>query len=138
MPADKPDYLEHRKRLRARFESSGSEGLLDYELLELCLFNSLPRKDTKPIAKALIKKFGSFAEAIAAPTDQIMEVKGIGPTTATYLKVIQAAASRMGKEYLLDKPVLSSWAALMDYRTGLSRRYSFSFACCFWIRKTGS
>ena len=115
MATEKPDYLEHRKRLRARFETAGSDGLLDYELLELCLFNSLPRVDTKPIAKALIKKFGSFAEVLAAPREQLIDVKGVGPTTATYLKVIQAAASRMGKENLLEQPILSSWSALMTY-----------------------
>jgi len=115
MADGKPNYLEHRKRLRARFESGGADGLLDYELLELCLFNSLPRVDTKPIAKALIKKFGSFAEVIAAPPEQLIEINGVGPTTALYLKVIQAASSHLGRENLLEKPILSSWSALMDY-----------------------
>jgi len=115
MAKEKPHYLQHRDRLRERFKTSGRDALADYELLELYLFNSIPRRDVKPVAKALIARFGSFAEAIAAPLEQLVEVKGVGDKTALDLKIIQAAASRLSREKLLDMPVLSSWTALMDY-----------------------
>ena len=113
--AEKPHYHDHRDRLRARFKQGGADALPDYELLELYLFNSIPRQDVKPIAKRLIERFGSYAAAIAAPIDQLTEVKGIGPKTALDLKIIVAAATRLGQQTVMDKPVLSSWTALMDY-----------------------
>jgi len=115
MSSDKPHYLQHRDRLRERFKTAGKDALADYELLELYLFNSIPRRDVKPVAKDLIARFGSFAEVCAAPLDALIEVKGVGEKTALDLKIIQAAGSRMGKENLLDKPILSSWSALIEY-----------------------
>lgn len=115
MSSDKPHYLQHRDRLRERFKTGGKDALADYELLELYLFNSIPRRDVKPVAKELIARFGSFAEAIAAPLGQLVEVKGVGEKTALDLKIIQATASRLAKENVLDAPILSSWSALMDY-----------------------
>ena len=115
MPDEKPHYLQHRDRLRERFKNSGKDALADYELLELYLFNSIPRRDVKPVAKDLIARFGSFAETIAAPLDQLVTVKGVGNKTALDLKIVQAAASRLSKENVLQNPVLSSWTALMDY-----------------------
>src|ERR1700688_2848742 len=90
-----PHYHGHRDRLRARFRDGGSGALSDYELLELVLFRALPRRDVKPLAKALIAKFGSFAETIAAPPQRLAEVEGLGATTITDLKVIEAAARRL-------------------------------------------
>jgi len=113
--AEKPHYHQHRDRLRERFQLGGADALPDYELLELYLFNSIPRQDVKPIAKRLIDRFGSFAAAIAAPIDQLEEVKGIGPKTALDLKIITAAATRLGQQTVMEKPVLSSWSALMNY-----------------------
>ena len=115
MAKERPHYFDHRDRLRERFKSGGASALADYELLELYLFNSIPRRDVKPIAKDLIARFGSFAEVIAAPLEQLVEVKGVGDKTALDLKIIQATASRLAKENVLDAPVLSSWTALMDY-----------------------
>ena len=114
----KPHYHGHRDRLRARFAEGGLPALADYELLELYLFNSIPRKDVKPIAKDLIAKFGSFAEVIAAPTERLTEVKGISAKVALDLKLIKAAATKLGQESLLGRPVLSSWSALLDYCRG--------------------
>ncbi len=90
-----PHYHGHRERLRSRFREAGSEALCDYELLELVLFRALPRRDVKPLAKALIAKFGSFAEVIAASPQRLMEVSGLGETTITDFKVIEAAARRL-------------------------------------------
>ena len=111
----KPHYHGHRDRLRARFKDGGVGALADYELLELYLFNSIPQGDVKPVAKALIEKFGSFAEVCAAPVKRLTEVRGIGPKTALDLQILKAAATKLGQESLLGRPVLSSWTALLDY-----------------------
>ena len=111
----KPHYHGHRDRLRARFAERGAEALADYELLELYLFNSIPQGDVKPVAKALIAQFGSFAEVCAAPVSRLTEVKGIGPKTALDLQIIKAAATKLGQESVLGRPILSSWTALLDY-----------------------
>jgi DNA repair protein RadC len=110
-----PHYLGHRDRLRARFRDSGSGALSDYELLELVLFRALPRRDVKPLAKALIAKFGSFAETIAAPPQRLAEVEGLGATTITDLKVIEAAARRLAHGEVKRRPMLSSWSSVLDY-----------------------
>ena len=110
-----PHYHGHRDRLRGRFKDNGVEALADYELLELYLFRSIPRKDVKPIAKDLITKFGSFAEVIAAPIHRLAEVKGISENIALDLKVLQAAATKLSQESVLGRPILSSWSALLDY-----------------------
>src|SRR5262249_15038904 len=96
--ADKtPHYLGHRERLRERFFSAGPDALSDYELLEMALFASLPRRDTKPIAKELLKKFGSFVEVIHAPVTRLREVNGIGDASINQLKLLAAAAGRAAK-----------------------------------------
>ena len=77
-PAETPHYHGHRERLRERFYGAGPDALSDYELLEMALFPALPRRDTKPLAKALLKKFGSFAEVLHAPVARLREVEGIG------------------------------------------------------------
>src|ERR1700684_1935931 len=87
-PAETPHYHGHRERLRERFHSAGPDALSDYELLEMVLFRSLPRGDVKPLAKTLLKKFGSFAEVMHAPEARLREVAGVGDTTVTNLKLI--------------------------------------------------
>src|SRR5579871_6165724 len=81
----------HRERLRTRFLKGGAEAMPDYELLELTLFAALPRRDTKPLAKALLARFGSFAEVIAAPRARLQEVKGVGEAVANHLKIEEDA-----------------------------------------------
>ncbi len=115
MSKDKPHYHGHRDRLRARFAEGGVTALADYELLELYLFNSIPRRDVKPLAKDLIDKFGSFAEVVSAPVERLTEVKGISEKTALDLSLIKAAATKLGQQSVMDKPVLSSWTALLNY-----------------------
>ncbi len=109
-----PHYHGHRERLRQRFKS-GEEGLADYEMLELLLFRSIPRRDTKPIAKQLINRFGSLAEVLGAPEKLLAEVTGLGAASATDLKIIAAAASRMLKGEIRGKQILGSWSAVIDY-----------------------
>ncbi|MCP5366854.1 MAG: DNA repair protein RadC [Hyphomicrobiales bacterium] len=112
---DKPHYMGHRARLRARFLNGGADALPDYELLELALFAALPRGDVKPLAKALMARFGSFADVISAEPAELQEVAGVGEAVVATLKVVQAAALRLGREQVMNKPVLSSWHQLMDY-----------------------
>ncbi len=110
-----PHYLGHRERLRTRFREAGTDALTDYELLELVLFRALPRRDVKPLAKTLIAKFGSFAEVVAAPEARLAEVKGLGDSAITDLKIVHAAAGRMARGQVHKRPVLSSWSAVLDY-----------------------
>lgn len=105
----------HRERLRARFLKSGAVSLPDYELLELTLFAAIPRKDTKPLAKKLLARFGSYADVIAAPRERLMEVEGVGDAVVNQLKIVEAAATRLAQSQVMRKPALSSWTALIDY-----------------------
>ncbi|MBV8564900.1 MAG: DNA repair protein RadC [Methylobacteriaceae bacterium] len=112
---EEPHYLGHRERLRDRFRSSDPDALPDYELLELILFRAMPRRDTKPIAKALIARFGSFAEALAAPAERLKEVAGVGDSVVTDLKIVEAAARRLTKGAVKQRPILSSWTQVVEY-----------------------
>jgi DNA repair protein RadC len=120
-PAEEPHYLGHRERLRERFHNTGPDALSDYELLELALFRAIPRQDTKPIAKELLKKFGSFAEVIHAPEARLREVAGIGDASVTQLKLLAAAANRAAKGEIKRSVALSSWNDVIDYcRTSMA------------------
>ena len=110
-----PHYYGHRERLRERFREAGADALSDYELLELLLFRALPRRDVKPLAKSLLERFGSFAEAISAPEERLAEVKGMGDAGITEFKIVQAAASRLLRGAVRKRPVLSSWSTVLDY-----------------------
>ncbi|KQO66912.1 MULTISPECIES: DNA repair protein RadC [unclassified Methylobacterium] len=115
-PSDgEPHYLGHRDRLRARFAQGGAEALPDYELLELALFRAIPRRDVKPLAKALIRRFGSFAEVVSAEPARLAEIEGIGPGVIADLKLIEAAGHRLARGAIADRPLLSSWSAVLEY-----------------------
>ncbi len=129
-------YLGHRERLRERFVEGGPSALPDYELLEMVLFRAIKRGDTKPVAKALMARFGSFAEVISAEPERLMEVKGVGPAIATELKLIQAAALRLTKGQIINKPLLSSWNAIIDYcRAAMAFNEVESFRLLFIDKK---
>ncbi|HEY2032583.1 MAG TPA: DNA repair protein RadC [Rhizomicrobium sp.] len=131
-----PHYLGHRGRLRDRFLSGGADALPDYEMLEMVLFAAVPRGDVKPLAKALLARFGSFADVIATPRDRLLEVKGVGHAVVAQLKVIEAAALRLSKAKLLGRSALSSWAALLDYVTAaMARNGHEEFRVLFLDRK---
>ena len=116
-----PHYHGHRERLRERFYAAGPEALSDYELLEMALFPTLPRRDTKPLAKALLKAFGSFAEVVHAPVARLREVDGIGEASINQIKLLAAAASRVAKGEIKRKIALSSWNDVIEYcRTGMA------------------
>lgn len=108
-------YHGHRERLRDRFREQGESALADYELLELFLFRLLPRRDTKPIAKALLDRFGTLGGVFGAPAVRLQEVDGIGETVAFELKLFAALSTRTLKREIRGKQVLSSWSALIDY-----------------------
>src|SRR5580700_11654401 len=119
--AEKPHYHGHRMRLRERFHGAGPDALSDYELLEMVLFTAQPRRDMKPLAKSLLKKFGSFAEAVHAPETLLREVDGIGEASINQLRLIGAAASRIAKGQLQQRTLLSSWNDVIAYcRTSMA------------------
>lgn len=112
----------HRQRLRVRLLTAGPDALADHEMLELVLFLALPRRDTKPIARALLARFGSYAGAIAAPLRDLRCVEGVGEAGAAALKTVQAAALRLARAEVMDKPVLANWDLLMDYLNAVMAR----------------
>lgn len=132
----KPDYAGHRARLRERFLKGGGDALADYELLELLLFNAIPRRDTKPLAKALLRRFGSFAGVIGADAQELREIQGVGDGVVVALKSVDAAALRVVREDVMDRPVLSNWQRLIDYcRATLGRNKVESFRVLFLNRR---
>lgn len=108
-------YHGHRERLRDRFREHGEAALADYELLELVLFRLIPRRDTKPIAKALIERFGSLGGVLGASPQLLQEVSGIGESVSLEIKLISTLAHRMLKRELKGRQILSSWASVIDY-----------------------
>jgi len=132
----KPDTTGHRQRLRQRFIKAGADGLADYELLELLLFQALPRRDTKPVAKALLARFGSFAEVVSADTAEIRKIEGAGDSVAMALKTVQAAALRLAQGEVMDQPVLTSWDKLLKYcRAAMAYEKSEMFRVLFLNKK---
>ncbi len=114
--AAKPHYLGHRERARDRFNLVGGEALADYELLELVLHILLPQRDTKALAKTLLDRFGSFSGVLGAPPALLSEIKGLGATSITNLKIIQTAAQRFGRDQIdREQPILASWSQLIEY-----------------------
>lgn len=136
MASDAPHHLGHRERLRARFTDGSGAGLHDYELLELYLFGFIPKKDVKPLAKELIATFGDLGGVASAPMERLVEVKGVGTTVATGLKLLHAISGRMAREGILDKPVVSSWSALVNYcRTAMQHARTEEFRVLFLDKK---
>ena len=112
---DPPHYHGHRERLRDRFLDGGPNAVADYELLELILFRAIPRRDVMPLAKALIAKFGSFAETVSAERPRLREVKDLSEAAITEIKIVQAAAGRLARGEAKKRTALSSWTAVLDY-----------------------
>ena len=110
----KSDSIGHRQRLRERFLRGGSDALADYELLELLLFSALPRRDVKPLAKALLAEFGSLSATVAAEPAQLAKIADVGDAVVAILKVVDATSQRSLRDAVIDRPLLS-WQALLDY-----------------------
>jgi DNA repair protein RadC len=131
-----PGYLGHRQRLRERFHTGGPDALPDYELLELVLFRAIPRRDTKDLAKRLIARFGSFAEVINAPEPRLAEEKEVGEAVITELKLVKAAALRLMRGEILNRPALSSWSQVIEYcRAAMAFEKKEQFRILFLDRK---
>lgn len=111
------DTAGHRQRLRERLlaTAEAGEGLLDYELIEYLLGLAIPRRDTKPLAKALIAEFGGIGGLLSADAESLRRVDGIGDGAVAAIKVAQAAAIRMIRGHVAERPVLANWQALLDY-----------------------
>jgi DNA repair protein RadC len=112
----------HRGRMRSRLLAAGPDAVADYELLEMVLFLGLPRRDTKPIARALLARFGSFAAAIAAAPNELRAVEGMGEAGTAALKIVQAAALRLARAEVKDRPILANWDRLIAYLTAAMAR----------------
>jgi DNA repair protein RadC len=107
----------HRARMRERLLTAGPQALADHEMLEMILFLALPRRDTKPIARALLAGFGSFGKAIAAPLPDLLRIEGLGEAGAAALKVVHAASLRLVRGRVAEQPVLQNWDGLIAYLT---------------------
>ena len=130
-------HVGHRERLRERFNVGGPTALPDYELLEMILFRCIKRGDTKPIAKMLLARFGSFAEVISAEPERLQEIKCVGPAVVTEIKLIQAAALRLSRAAVINRPLLSSWNAIIDYcRSAMAYEEIESFRLLFVDKKS--
>ncbi|KPP89146.1 MAG: DNA repair protein RadC [Rhodobacteraceae bacterium HLUCCA08] len=132
-----PSYIgDHRKRLRDRFMAGGADAMPDYELLELVLFRAIPRQDVKPLARRLIDHFGDFNRVLSAPPERLRGVDGVGPAVIVELKLVEAAAHRLARSKILEKHVVSSWDALLDYcHTVMAHRDTEQFRVLFLDRK---
>jgi DNA repair protein RadC len=114
-PEEKPHYHGHRQRLRQRLIEAGPGTLPDYEVLEVLLFAANKRGDTKPLAKTLIEKFGSFAAVINAPKEALLGIDGVGEAALAQFAIAREAALRLLRAEVKDRPVLTSWQKLVDY-----------------------
>lgn len=109
------DNAGHRERLRERLITGGADGLLDHEIIEFLLTLTLPRVDTKPIAKRLLNHFGNFGALMAADVEALKAIEGMGPRAATAIKIVQVACLRLLQSEAKARPVLGNWQALLDY-----------------------
>lgn len=131
-----PHYHGHRERLRARFAEGSGKGLADYEILELVLFRAIPQRDVKPLAKALLARFGDLGRVCAARPDQLAEIKGVSTKVALELNLFQEVATRIAREQVTGRPVISSWSALVDYvRTALQNASTEQLRVLFLDKK---
>jgi DNA repair protein RadC len=135
-PAPTPAHAGHRERLRDRALKGGLAALPDYELLELYLFRTFPRGDVKPVAKALLARFGSLGAALAASPEELRQVPGVGEAAALDLKLLHEASLRAAREQVVRRPVISSWTALLAYvRTALAHEPREQFRVLFLDKK---
>jgi len=118
---DKPepvmDAAGHRERLRKRLLAGGDDALADHEVIEYLLMTAIPRKDMKPLARALIKRFGSLAGVLNTDPRTLAAHPGMGETSAAAMRIVAMAARRMARQQVREQPVLASWQTLIDYLT---------------------
>ena len=108
----------------------------EYELLELVLFRTIPRQDVKPLARRLLDTFGDLNRVVTAPVPRLMAVEGVGEAVVQDLKILEAVSQRMMRARVMNRPVLSSWDALLDYcHTAMAHRETEQFRILFLDRK---
>ena len=112
----------HRGRMRDKLLGVGSDALADYELLEMLLFLAIQRRDTKPLAKAVINRFGSFAAVLSAPQRDLWATPGLGEHAVAAIKLVHAAALRLARAEVMERPILGNWDMLMDYLNAVMAR----------------
>jgi DNA repair protein RadC len=132
-----PSYLsDHRKRLRHRFLTGGAKAMPDYEILELTLFRIIPRQDVKPLARRLIDSLGDLNGVLSASIARLERVEGVGPAVALELKVMETVTHRMARAKVMQRHVISSWDAVLDYcHTVMAHRDTEQFRVLFLDRK---
>jgi len=137
LPDRLPSYIaDHRARLRQRFTQGGAAAMPDYELLELVLFAAIPRQDVKPLARLLLDTFGDLARVVSAPAPRLLAVRGVGDAVVLQLKLLEAVGQRMARSRVMQRPVLTSWQALLDYcHTAMAHRDTEQFRVLYLDRK---
>ena len=129
----KADYLGHRERLRERFLKTGFDGFADYEVIELLLSLNTPRKDCKPMAKAVIEKYGNIVGALDATIDELMQIDGIGPSNAIGVKIFQNILQVYAKEKIKEKKNLDNPKMLFEFlKEKIGREEKEHFAILFF------
>jgi DNA repair protein RadC len=123
---------DHRKRLHTRFVERSAQAMPNYELLELVLFRALPRPDVKPPARHLIDSFSDFNRVLSASIQELQAINGVGEAVAIELKIVEAAARRLSRAKVMQRHVVSSWDALLDYcHTTMAHRSTEQFRILF-------
>lgn len=137
-PADTADHKGHRQRVRERFRRIGEQGLADYELIEFLLYSAIPRQDTKPIAKALLQRFGSFPAVLSAPRERLKEIPGLSDNSIDALHIVRAAVVRFHRSELNGRRLLDSWAGVIDYlQAAMAHTPVEQFRVLFLDKKNG-
>ena len=112
----------HRGRMRDKLLEKGPDALADYEMLEMLLYFAMPRGDTKPLAKAVINRFGSFAAVLAASERELRTFSGLNTHAVAAIKLVHGSALRLAKAEVMERPVLGNWDKLMDYLNAVLAR----------------
>lgn len=134
--SERPHYHGHRERMREKFRERGPAAFAEYELLEMLLYRSFPRADTKPLSKALIGEFGSLAGVLAASPERLKQVKGVGSTVAQELKLIHAAGLALASGNLRERTLLGSWSQVIEYcRSAMAHEEREMFRVLFLDKK---
>lgn len=115
MEINKPHYIGHRQRLKDKIVDNSAESFADYELLELLLFPAIPRKDVKPLAKELLKRFGSLSNLINSDSKKLTEINGINKNFCANIYLVKELINRVLKQETINRNIIGSWSALLDY-----------------------
>lgn len=110
-----PHYIGHRKRVKERFVTSGAANFSDYELLELMLFSSIPRKDVKPLAKKLLENFNSITDLINIDKERLLSISGTNENLYINFAIVRELINRALKQKIINKNIIASWGSLIDY-----------------------